>query len=103
MSIFTKIPAAVASVDRGRPRFHKHGAGRHCDLRDSTVPYLVGDVAKPRRNRPLLIGGGAAALLLHFTTALLVPPTLHGQNPIQLSLTIFTLLGTRGAMSLTRR
>jgi len=35
--IFTNMPAVVALVDRGRPRFHKHEIGRHCDSRrDST-------------------------------------------------------------------
>lgn len=33
MAIFTKMPAVVALVDRGRPRFHKHEIGRHCDSR----------------------------------------------------------------------
>lgn len=65
MSIFMKNPAAVAviaSVDRGRPRFHEHGIGRHCDSRrDLTVFRFVGDVAEPPTHghpRPLLIGGG---------------------------------------------
>lgn len=76
MSIFMRIAATAAAavavvasvvVSRGRPRFHEHGVGRHCDSRrDLTVFRLVGDVAEP----PTLghFGSVAALWLFHLTT-----------------------------------
>jgi len=48
----------------GRPRFHKHGVGRHCDSRrDPMVSCLVEDVAEPRQNWLLLIGDSVVTAL----------------------------------------
>jgi len=93
------MPAAVASVDRGWPRFHEHGVGRHCDSRrDLTVSCPVGDVTELRRNRSLLMGGDVAT-----------PPPYddspRAANPLRpkfhlILATISALLSTRGTMNL---